>query len=89
MAASHGKLDVLANVAGILQFGHAGEIGLEEWNRIIGVNLTGVFNMIRPALPHLLESRGNIVNVASTSGTARTALWRGVLGVEGRGGAVD
>ncbi len=66
--ADHGKLDVLANVAGILQFGHATELGIEEWNRVIGVNLTGTFNMIRPALPHLLESRGNVVNVASSSG---------------------
>jgi meso-butanediol dehydrogenase / (S,S)-butanediol dehydrogenase / diacetyl reductase len=65
---AHGKLDVLANVAGILQFGHATDITPELWNRIIGVNLTGTFNMIRPALPHLIESGGNIVNVSSTSG---------------------
>jgi NAD(P)-dependent dehydrogenase (short-subunit alcohol dehydrogenase family) len=64
----HQKLDVLANVAGILQFGHATDITAELWNRIIGVNLTGTFNMIRPALPHLIESGGNIVNVSSTSG---------------------
>src|SRR5690349_33866 len=66
--AANGKLDVLANVAGILQFGHATDITFELWSRIIGVNLTGVFNMIRPALPHLIESGGNIVNVASSSG---------------------
>ncbi|HVV38699.1 MAG TPA: SDR family NAD(P)-dependent oxidoreductase [Acidimicrobiales bacterium] len=64
----HGHLDVLANVAGILQFGHADELSAEEWNRVISVNLTGVFNMIRPALPNLVASGGNIVNVASTSG---------------------
>jgi NAD(P)-dependent dehydrogenase (short-subunit alcohol dehydrogenase family) len=65
---AHGKLDVVANVAGILQFGHATDISPEEWNRIIAVNLTGPFNMIRPALPHLEASGGNIVNVASSSG---------------------
>ena len=64
----HGKLDVLANVAGILQFGHAADLGFDEWTRVLNVNLTGVFNMIRPALPHLEQSKGNIVNVASTSG---------------------
>ena len=68
VVATHGKLDVLANVAGILQFGHAIDISPEEWNRIIAVNLTGPFNMIRPALPHLEASGGNIVNVASSSG---------------------
>lgn len=69
----HGKLDVLANVAGILQFGHATEISDELWNRIIGVNLTGTFNMIRPAIPHLLETKGNVVNVSSTSGISGQA----------------
>jgi NAD(P)-dependent dehydrogenase (short-subunit alcohol dehydrogenase family) len=64
----HGKLDVLANVAGILQFGHAADLGFDEWSRVIAVNLTGMFNMIRPALPHLLASKGNVVNVASTAG---------------------
>ena len=68
VVAQHGKLDVLANVAGILQFGHATELGIDEWNRVIGVNLTGTFNMIRHALPHLLASGGNVVNVASSSG---------------------
>lgn len=67
---AHGKLDVLANVAGILQFGHATELGYDEWTRVIAVNLTGMFNVIRPALPHLIESQGNVVNVASTSGLA-------------------
>ena len=68
VVAAHGHLDVLANVAGILQFGHAADLGVDEWNRVINVNLTGMFNMIRPALPYLLESKGNVVNVASTAG---------------------
>jgi NAD(P)-dependent dehydrogenase (short-subunit alcohol dehydrogenase family) len=66
--ARFGKLDVLCNVAGILQFGHTHEYALEDWNRIIGVNLTGTFLMCRAALPHLLETRGNIVNMGSTAG---------------------
>jgi NAD(P)-dependent dehydrogenase (short-subunit alcohol dehydrogenase family) len=68
VVATHGKLDVLANVAGILQFGHAADLGIDEWNRVLAVNLTGMFNLIRPALPHLLASKGNVVNVASTAG---------------------
>lgn len=65
-----GRIDVLCNIAGILQFAHTHEYPLEDWNRILAVNLTGTFLMCRAALPHLLESRGNIVNMGSTSGLA-------------------
>lgn len=65
-----GRLDVLVNVAGILQFKDLRETTLEDWNRIISVNLTGTFLMCREALPHLLNSGGNIVNTASTAALA-------------------
>jgi len=64
----YGRIDVLCNVAGILQFGHTHEVSLEDWNRILGVNLTGTFLMCRAALPHLVQSKGNIVNIGSTAG---------------------
>jgi NAD(P)-dependent dehydrogenase (short-subunit alcohol dehydrogenase family) len=65
-----GKLDVLCNIAGILKFGHTHEWKLEDWSRILAVNLTGTFLMCRAALPHLLASGGNIVNMGSTAGLA-------------------
>lgn len=65
-----GKLDVLANVAGIGHFRHTEEESTEEWNRILGVNLTGAFLMARDAIPALLDTRGVIVNVASVAGLA-------------------
>ena len=43
---------------------------MEEFERILKVNLTGTFIVCREAIPHLLESRGNIVNTASTSAIA-------------------
>jgi meso-butanediol dehydrogenase/(S,S)-butanediol dehydrogenase/diacetyl reductase len=63
-----GKLDVLCNVAGIGIYGHATGLTTEQWSAVIAVNLSGTFYMSRAALPHLLETRGNIVNVASTAG---------------------
>jgi NAD(P)-dependent dehydrogenase (short-subunit alcohol dehydrogenase family) len=64
------RLDVLCNVAGILRFDHFHELRTEDWSRILAVNLTGTFLMCRTAIPHLLETRGNIVNVASTAAIA-------------------
>jgi NAD(P)-dependent dehydrogenase (short-subunit alcohol dehydrogenase family) len=65
-----GALNILCNVAGVLQFGHTHEFPLEDWNRIIAVNLTGTFLTCREAIPHLLATRGAIVNTSSTAGLA-------------------
>lgn len=63
-----GGLDALINAAGILRSAHTHEMPLEDFTRIITVNLTGTFLMIREALPALLESdKGVIVNFTSTS----------------------
>lgn len=62
-----GRLDVLCNVAGILRFDHTHELSLEDWNRVLAVNLTGTFLMCQTALPHLLEAKGSIVNLSSTA----------------------
>ena len=68
VVAEIGPPTVLCNVAGIGRFAHTVELALAEWDRIIAVNLTGTFLMARAALPHLLETGGNMVNVASTAG---------------------
>ncbi len=65
-----GRVDALCNVAGILRFDHTHTMPLEDWNRILQVNLTGTFLMCQAAIPHLLESRGAIVNLSSTSALA-------------------
>jgi NAD(P)-dependent dehydrogenase (short-subunit alcohol dehydrogenase family) len=65
-----GGLDVVVNVAGVLSFSHTHEVTLDEWSRLIAINLTGTFLMCRESLPHLLASRGNIVNLASTAAHA-------------------
>lgn len=62
-----GRLDVLCNVAGILRFNNLADVTLEEWNAVLAVNLTGTFLMCQAAMPHLMETGGNIVNVSSTA----------------------
>lgn len=63
-----GRLDVLVNVAGFHQMRHTTTVTDEEWDHDLAVNLDGPFYLCRAALPHLLESGGNIVNVASIAG---------------------
>jgi NAD(P)-dependent dehydrogenase (short-subunit alcohol dehydrogenase family) len=65
-----GALHSVCNSAGVLRFGHTHEFPLEQWQRILSVNLTGTFLMCRAAIPHLLECGGNIVNIASTAALA-------------------
>jgi len=66
--AAFGKLDILLNVAGIAPMQHMKDVSEEDWDRTVAVNLSSVFFMSQAALPHLLESAGNIVNVASNAG---------------------
>ena len=63
----HKRLDALINVAGVLRFDNSHEVELDNWNKILDINLTGTFFMCRYALPLLLESKGSIVNVSSTA----------------------
>ncbi len=62
-----GTLDIVVNVAGVLSFSHTHEQSLDEWTRLLAINLTGTFLVCRQALPHLLPRGGNIVNLASTA----------------------
>ena len=63
-----GRLDVLANVAGYHRMRHTPTMSDEDWDHDLAVNLNGPFHLCRAALPHLLKTGGNIVNVASIAG---------------------
>jgi meso-butanediol dehydrogenase / (S,S)-butanediol dehydrogenase / diacetyl reductase len=65
--AKHDRLDVVCNVAGILRADHTHELKTESFDKILKVNLYGTFFMCRAAIPHLLKTRGNIVNCSSTA----------------------
>jgi NAD(P)-dependent dehydrogenase (short-subunit alcohol dehydrogenase family) len=66
--AEFGRLDVLVNVAGYHQMRHTVSMTDDEWDQDLAVNLNGPFYLCRAALPHLLESGGNVVNVTSIAG---------------------
>ena len=68
ICAQHGRIDVLANVAGIVQFGRIETVTEEEWDRVLAVDLKGPFFLIQAALPHLRACKGNVVNVSSVAG---------------------
>lgn len=63
-----GKIDVLVNNAGIAVQGKVTELSDSDWKQAIDVNLNGTFYVSKAAMPHLIASRGCIVNVSSLSG---------------------
>jgi NAD(P)-dependent dehydrogenase (short-subunit alcohol dehydrogenase family) len=64
----YGALDVLINNAGIDRTVAADELSVEEWDRIVGVNLRAPFVLSRAVLPHMrARRRGHIVNIVSTA----------------------
>lgn len=63
-----GGIDVVVNVAGIQKFSRFGELSAEMFQRHLAVNTLGPMLVTQAALPHLRESRGNVVTVASISG---------------------
>jgi meso-butanediol dehydrogenase/(S,S)-butanediol dehydrogenase/diacetyl reductase len=63
-----GRIDVLANVAGVVQFGRFETITDEEWDRVHAIDLKGPFMLMRAAMPFVRAAKGNIVNVSSVAG---------------------
>ena len=65
-----GRLDIVAANAGVLSAAKAWEISEEQWNDIIGVNLTGTFHTLKATVPAMIEC-GNGGSIIVTSSTAR------------------
>ena len=68
-------IDILINNAGIAAFGKFLDLEPTEWERIIQVNLMGIYYVTRAILPNMIERQtGDIINISSTAGLAGNAL---------------
>lgn len=65
---TYGQIDILFNNAGIYAPGTVEETDIEDWNHSLDVNITALFLASKYAIPHLKESKGNIINTASAGG---------------------
>jgi clavulanate-9-aldehyde reducatase len=63
-----GGLDILVNNAGLMLLGQVEGADTEDWRRMVDTNLLGLMYMTHAALPHLLERRGSVVQLSSSSG---------------------
>lgn len=64
----HKKIDILINAAGFIANGSVETTSLDDWDKMMNINLRAVFYMMNKCVPHLIESKGNIVNVSSVTG---------------------
>jgi NAD(P)-dependent dehydrogenase (short-subunit alcohol dehydrogenase family) len=68
IAETFGKIDVLVNSAGILSSGTIENTSLDDWDKMMNINLRCVFFMMQQCVPYLEKTEGNIVNVSSVTG---------------------
>ena len=83
-----GRIDCLANIAGVISSEPIEEVSLAEWDRILGINLRGTFLCARAVVPAMKgQGSGSIINVSSRAGAmgfaGMTAYCASKFGVEG------
>jgi 3-oxoacyl-[acyl-carrier protein] reductase len=64
-----GHIDILVNNAGIYPYKALKEMTEADWDKVIDINLKGMFNCVRAALPNMREHGGIIINISSIAGT--------------------
>jgi NAD(P)-dependent dehydrogenase (short-subunit alcohol dehydrogenase family) len=65
---AYGQLDVLVNAAGIIASGTIETTSLEDFDLMMDINVRSVFHLTQLAVPYLIKTKGNIVNVSSVTG---------------------
>jgi NAD(P)-dependent dehydrogenase (short-subunit alcohol dehydrogenase family) len=85
---ARGAIDILVNSAGMAIRKPALELGLDEWNQVINVNLTGTFLCARAAARHMLAG-ASIVNMASIMGLSGGGLYPNISYQTSKGGVVN
>ena len=68
VARQFGRIDILVNNAGLSIRKSSDELSLDDWNRVVAVNMTGVFLCARAAARHMPPEGGAVVNTASVMG---------------------
>lgn len=82
----YNKLDILVNNAGILETGSIENTSLEQYDRVFNINVRTIYHLTMLATPHLVESKGCIINVSSVNGIRSFA---GVLAYNMSKSAID
>jgi NAD(P)-dependent dehydrogenase (short-subunit alcohol dehydrogenase family) len=64
-----GRIDALVNAAGIIKSGNIEDTTLDDWDKMMNVNIRSAFYLMHKCVPHLAATKGNVVNVSSVTGT--------------------
>ncbi|MBJ6367471.1 SDR family NAD(P)-dependent oxidoreductase [Snuella sedimenti] len=81
---AYGKIDVLVNNAAVAIPGRITEMPEEDWDRLMNINLKGVFRCIKACLPHMLSAeKGSIINLSSTQAHRSWDDWTAYAAAKG------